>query len=154
MLEVGHRRPAHLRLDVVPRRPLAVDGGHRLRLRVAGVRVVVAPAVREVDAADEGDGLALGIGGPEHDELLMVRTARPDALVEQHHRAGVVRAVADVLVLPLVHPDLVEVRAPHQPADQHPALGGAAEQVGEPDGAASLRIVGRRAPRRRRRASR
>ena len=51
----GHRRPADLRLHVVPRRTVTVAAGHPHRLRVTVVLAVVAPAVAQVDAADERD---------------------------------------------------------------------------------------------------
>ena len=54
-LDVADGRSADGKLYVVPRRPWAVDSGHRLWLRIAQVRCAVAAAVAQVDASKEGD---------------------------------------------------------------------------------------------------
>ena len=61
---------------------------HRLRLRVAGVVLVVAAAVAQVDPAEERD-VELGTAGmAQHEELLVVRAVGPDPHVQQALPAG------------------------------------------------------------------
>ena len=60
--------------------------GHRLGLRVAAVLGVVAAAVAEVDAADEGDVQLGPARVAQDDELLVVRAAEPDPHVQQRTR--------------------------------------------------------------------
>ena len=133
VLQIRDGRPVHLGLDVVPGWALPVHRRHRLRLRVASVVRVVPTAVREVDAAHEGDRLPLRVGRAEHDQLLVVGAAGAHPLVEQYLAPGGVHAVADLLVLLLVHPDLIEVGAPDQATHEHATLRGRAEQVREAD---------------------
>src|SRR5258707_2832748 len=52
-LDVAHGWPADHGLNVVPGRPLSVDGVHPLALRVPSVTCVIAPAVAQVDPAHE-----------------------------------------------------------------------------------------------------
>ena len=123
-------RTAHRELHVVPGRVGPVPGGHLHRLRVAVVSGVVAAAVAQVDPAGEGDvplGRALV---PQHHELLVVRAAAPDPLVEQHLAAGGRDRLAEVAVLRLAVRQDVEVRAPDQPLDHHTALRGLRRRAG------------------------
>ena len=75
-LDVADGGPAHGELHVVPRRPGAVHGGHRLALAIAVVLRPVEAAVTQVDAAGEGDVEIPTAGVTEHDELLMVGPSR------------------------------------------------------------------------------
>jgi hypothetical protein len=128
-LDVADHRPAQRDHHVVPRRPRPVHRGHRLALRIAAVVGVVAAAVAEVDPADERD-VELGPAGvPQHDELLVVRSAGAHPHVQQHLAAGPLDPLAEVLVLLGTERQPVPVRAPDQPAHVHPALGRRAEQV-------------------------
>ncbi len=54
-LDIAHGGPLDGQLHVVPRRGRPVDLGHGLPLRVSVVPAVVAPAVTQVDAPQEGD---------------------------------------------------------------------------------------------------
>ena len=77
----------------------AVGVGEGLGLWIAAVVGVVAPAVAEVDAAEEGDVASRGVGVPDDDELLVVAAHRPDPLVEQYLTAVVVDVLGQVAVL-------------------------------------------------------
>ncbi len=83
---------------------------------------------------------------PDHHQLLVMRTAEPDALVQQHLAACPLDRLAEMLVLLLAVGELVQVRAPHQPLDDDAALGRLAEQL--PDGRAVVAhlLVGVAAP--------
>ncbi len=128
-VERADHRPAHRELHVVPGRCGAVPGGHADRLRVAGVGGVVAAAVAQVDAAGERDVAARVAGPAQHHELLVVRAAAPDPLVEQHLAAGRADRLAEVAVLRLAVGQRVEVGTPDQALDDHAALGGPGEQL-------------------------
>ena len=67
---------------------------------------VVAAAVAQVDAAGERDVALRALRVPQDDELLVVRAAAPDPLVEQHLAAGGSMSLAEVAVL------LLAVRQP------------------------------------------
>ena len=71
-------------LDVVPRRAVAVARRHLHRLRVAEVVLVVAAGVAQVDPARERDVALRGSRMADDHQLLMVRSAEPDPLIEQH----------------------------------------------------------------------
>ena len=122
-------RAADRQLHVVPRRVRAVRGAHAHRLGVTVVGRVVAAAVAQVDAADERDVASRRARVPEHHQLLVVRAAAADPLVEQHLAAGPLDRLAEVLVLLLAEREPVQVRAPHQALDHHAPLGGGAEQI-------------------------
>ena len=100
-----------------------------LRLAVAAMGLVVAARMAQVDAACERD-IAFGCAGvPDHHQLLVVRPAESDPLVQQHLAACPLDRLAEVPVLLLAVGELVQVRAPYQPLDDDAALGRGAEQL-------------------------
>ncbi len=108
-VERADDRALQPQLHVVPRRMLAVALGHLHRLRVAAMRRVVAAGVAQVNAARERD-VALGRAGmPDDDQLLVMRPAEPDALVQQHLTACLFDRVAEMLVLLLAVLELVQM---------------------------------------------
>ena len=98
-LGVPDRGSADRHLDVVPSGPRAVHRGHRKRLRVAAVLDVVAPAVAQVDAADEGDVVLGPVAVAQHHQLLVVRAEAADPHVEQALAARLVDRLAELAVL-------------------------------------------------------
>ena len=90
---------------------------------------VVAAAVAQVDPAGEGDVPLRVVRVAQHYELLVVRSAAADPLVQQHLAAGRLDVVAEAAVLLLAVREPVQVRTPEQPLDDHPALGGGREQL-------------------------
>ena len=81
---------AHLELQVVPRRALAVVLVVELdHLRVTEMTVVVAASVAQVDAPDERD-VARRIRVLRHDQLLVMAAAATYPLVQQHLPTGLV----------------------------------------------------------------
>ena len=137
-------RTADLRHRVVPRRGLAVPVVEGCCLRVAGVGGVVAPAVAQVDAADERDVL-LGSALAAHDEeLLVVRAALAHPLVEQRLAAALVDDPAEVAVLLAVEP--ARVGAPHQRPHLDVARGRVTEQLGDGRPVLGQPLVGVAAP--------
>ena len=83
--------------------------GHLHGLRVAAVIFVIATGVAQVDAAGERD-VALGfVAVPDHHELLVMRPAESDPLVQQHLSARTLDVVAEMLVLLLAVGELVQV---------------------------------------------
>lgn len=70
---------------------------------------VVAAAVAQVDAAGERDVPFRCALVSQHHELLVVRPAAPDPLVEQHLAAGCRDRLAEVAVLRLAVGQHVEV---------------------------------------------
>ena len=82
----------------------------------------------------------------DHHQLLMMRTAEPHPLIQQHLAAGPFDGLAEVLVLFLAVGELVQVRAPHQSLDDDTALGGLAEQLGDGRAAVAHLLVGVTAP--------
>jgi hypothetical protein len=78
-------------------------------LPVAGMFLPVAPAVTQVDSADEGH-IASGAGGvPDDDELLVMRAAQSHTLVEQDLAAGRIDLFSKMAVLPGAEPEPVQV---------------------------------------------
>ena len=71
-LHITDGRSADGQLYVVPRRSRPVRRSHRLDLRVACVRYVVAAAVAQVDAAHVGDVQLGPVMVAQDDELLVV----------------------------------------------------------------------------------
>lgn len=106
-----------------------VAGGHLHRLRVAPVRGVVTPAVAQVDPAGEGDVAFRRPRVPQHHQLLVVRAAPADPLVEQHLAAGGGDRLTQVAVLRLAVGQQVEVGAPDQALDHHAPLRGPREEL-------------------------
>ena len=90
---------------------------------VAAVGLVVAARVAQVDAAGERDIALRCAGVPDHHQLLVVRPAESDALIQQHLAARALDRLAEVPVLLLAVGELVQVRAPHQALDDDAALG-------------------------------
>src|SRR6476469_8481369 len=111
------------------RRVLTVLLGHRLCLTVAPRGLVVAARVAQVDAARERDVSLWGPGVPDHHELLVMRPAESDALIQQHLAARPLDCLSEVPVLLFAVGELVQVRAPYQPFDDDTALGRRAEQL-------------------------
>ena len=107
---------------------------------------VVASRVTQIDAAGECH-VALRLGRmADDDQLLMVRAAEANALIEQHLTAGSLDRLAEMLVLLLAVLELVQVRAPHQALDDDPASGGSAEQLGDRRAGLAQFLVGVAAP--------
>jgi hypothetical protein len=98
----------------VPRWLWPVHARHRLRLRVAPVRCVVAAAVAQVDATEEGD-VQLGplVVAQDH-ELLMVRPPGSHSYVEQALATGGIDLLAQVPVLRVGEGQAVPVRTPKE----------------------------------------
>lgn len=67
-LKVADGRPAHRELHVVPGRAGAVHRRHGLALNVPVVVGPIAPAVAQVDSADERDVESRSPGVAEHDQ--------------------------------------------------------------------------------------
>ena len=107
---------------------LAVLLGHLHRLRVAAVRRVVAAGMTQIDAPGERDVPLRRAGMPDDDQLLVMRPADTDALIQQHLPACAFDRLAEVSVLLLAVGELVQMRPPHQTLDDDTAFGGAAEQ--------------------------
>ena len=116
-LRVTDRGSADRHLDVVPGGPRAVRRGHRESLWIAAVLDVVASAVAQVDAADEGDVVLGPVAVPKHHQLLVVRAEAADAHVEEALATGLVDRLAELAVLLGAKAEAAEVRAPQQPAD-------------------------------------
>src|SRR5215213_4073841 len=78
---------------------------------------IVMTAMAQVDTADEGN-IVLGMTRvPQYDELLMVRTARPDPHIQQAFAACGFNVLAEVAVLLFTELKAVEVRPPKQAPD-------------------------------------
>lgn len=82
----------------------------------------------------------------DHDELLVMRPAEPDPLIEQHLAAGLFDPFAEVLVLLLAVGKLVQMRPPHQPLDDHAAFRRCAEHLGNRRAAVAHLLVRVAAP--------
>ena len=108
--------------------------------------LVVAAGVAEVDAARERDIAFRCVGVPDHHQLLVMRPAEPDALVQQHLAACGFDRLAEVPVLLLAVGELVQVRAPHQSLDDDAALGRRAEQLADRGSVIAHLLVGVPAP--------
>jgi hypothetical protein len=107
--QVAHSRSVDRQLRVMPRRPRPVDRRHRLVLPVTGVLLFIAPAVTQVDAAHEGH-VAFGAGCvPDDHELLVMRAAQSNALVEEDLTAGCVHLLPEVAVLPGAEAEPIQV---------------------------------------------
>jgi hypothetical protein len=86
---------------------------------------LIAPAVTQVDAADKRHITLRACGAPDDDQLLVMRAADPDPLIEKHLAAGCVDLFAKVAVLFGAETKPVEVRTPHQSLDAYtPPSGG------------------------------
>jgi hypothetical protein len=119
----------------------AVDGIEPLGLRVATVGRVVAPPAAQVDPPDERD-VVRPIVGPEHDELLVVRTGAAHPRVQQHLAARVVDDPRQIAMLPLVEAERLRVRPPQEAPDLHPSLGGLPQQLSETRPLRPKKLVG------------
>ena len=129
VLQVVHGGPAHLGLDVMPRRPRPVAAGEIHHLRVAVVLGVVAPAVAQVDPAYERDVAAGGTRMPDHHQLLVMAAGPAGPGVEQHLAAVLVNLPDELGVGFLGLPQRLGLGAPEQAEDLHPPARGAAEYV-------------------------
>ena len=127
-VEGTDRRSLNPQLYVMPWRMLAVLLGHLHRLRIAAVRGVVAARMTQIDAPDERDVSLRFTGMPDHHQLLVMRPADADSLIEQHLPACAFDGLAEVPVLLLAVGELVQMGPPHQTLDDDAAFGGAAEQ--------------------------
>ncbi len=92
---------------------------------------VVAPAVAQVDPADEGDVPRRLLPVLNDDQLLVVRAEPPHPLVEQHLGARLVELRAEPAVRLRVEAHALGVRAPHQPPDLDARPGEVAEHVAD-----------------------
>jgi hypothetical protein len=63
----------------------------------------------QIDAADECDVTRRLVRMPDHDQLLVVRSAYSHPLIEEHLATGSFDRIAEVLVLLLAVSELVEV---------------------------------------------
>jgi hypothetical protein len=79
-------------------------------------------------------------------QSLMVRPAEQHPLVQQHLPARAFDGFGEMAVLFLVELEPVRVRPPHQPLDEHSALGGGAEQCGDRRPVLAQPLVGVAAP--------
>ena len=136
----------HGQLHVMPRRTPSVDRRHRLPLPITGVITVVAPAVAQVDTTDERDVEVRAARMTQHDELLMMGTARPDPHVEQALTAGSHDVLAEMAILLLAERELVQVRAPHQPLHHDASGRRGAQRAGDLDSFLVEDLVGIAAP--------
>ncbi len=82
----------------------------------------------------------------KHHQLLVMRAAETDPLIEQHLATCLLDRVAEVLVLFLAVGERVQVRTPHQPFDDDAPLGGAAEHFGDRGAALAHLLVRIAAP--------
>ena len=126
-LHIADGRSADGELYVVPGRSWPVDSGHRLWLRVAPVRCVVAAAVAQVDATEEGDVELGPVPMAQDDELLVVRPPCPDPHVEQALAAGGIDLLTQVPVLRGGEGQAVPVGAPQETTDIDAASGSVRE---------------------------
>ena len=92
VLDVPDGWAADLNLNAAPRGTGCLSAGERLGLRIAAMVGVVWSAVREVDAAEEGDVVLGSLRMVDDDEFLVVAAERPHTLVKLH----LVADVADV----------------------------------------------------------
>lgn len=127
--DVADRGPAHRELCVVPRRPGAVHRCHGLGLGIAVMLSPVEPAVTEVDSARECDVEIWTTRVTEYDEFLMVRTKRAHAHVAQALTAGRPDLLTEMPILFPAECETVQVGAPDETLDQHPAGGRLAQHV-------------------------
>ena len=67
----------------------------------------------------------------KQDQPLVVRPAEQHPLVQQHLPARPLDGLGEMAVLLLVELQPVRVRPPHQPLDEHAALGRGTEQFGD-----------------------
>ena len=142
-LDVVHRGTGDRCHHVVPGRGGAVLRGHLERLRVAEVACVVAPGVAQVDAADVGDVALRIVAVPDDHQLLVVRTTRPHAHVEQRLGPTRLELPAEQAVLGGVEAQLLRVRAPDQPAYVDTALVGLGQHLDDlAAGLAGEQLVG------------
>jgi hypothetical protein len=86
--QVSDGRALDRDLSVMPGRSFPVHRRHGLALLVAMMVGVIAPAVAQVDATDEGNVAITPSGVADHDELLVMRAAEPDPLVEEDLAPG------------------------------------------------------------------
>ena len=125
--DVADGRSPELNLNVVPGRSVTVPGVEIDRLRVAFVTGVVPAAVAQVDPADEGDVVVGPRRATDDDELLMMASTTPDALVEKNLAARFVDLADELGVLLLAEMRLSWVRAPQETAH----VDAATREVGE-----------------------
>ena len=99
-LDVVDRRAGDRSLEIVPGRRVAVLLCHGVqRLRVTAVVAVVATRVAQVDPADVRDVATRVFAVPNHDELLVVRSAGPHAHVEDRLGTTLLQGAAETEVL-------------------------------------------------------
>jgi hypothetical protein len=86
--QVSDGRTLDRDLSVMPGRPFAVHRRHGLTLLVAMMVGVIAPAVAQVDATNEGNVAVTVSWVADHDELLVMGAAKPHTLVEKDFAPG------------------------------------------------------------------
>jgi hypothetical protein len=119
--QVPDGRPLDRQLSVMPWRSVPVHGRHRLALAVAVMVGVVAPAVAEVDPANEGNVALRAHRVADDDELLMMRPAKSYALVEEDLGSGFVALLSEMPVLFGAEAEPIQVGPPEQSLDDDTA---------------------------------
>jgi hypothetical protein len=117
-VDVEDRGALQLRLEVAPGRAEAVAGVDPDGVGVADVLRVIAPAARQVDAAQKRDAAAGILWEMDDQELLVVAAEPAHSLVGDQLPAGTVYQSAEHAVRVLVEPDQRRVRPPQQPPDR------------------------------------
>lgn len=80
---------------------------------------IVMTAVAQVDATDVGSVEMRPARMTDHDQLLMVRAARPHPHIEQATTSGPVDLFPEMAVFRLGEPESVEVRTPYEAAHEN-----------------------------------
>ena len=112
--QIPDRRAVDLQLDVVPRRSWSVAGIELDRLLVTLMRLVVPPAVAEIDAAGEGDILIRRVRMAGDEQLLVMAAVAAHPLVEQHLTAGLVHRLDEMKVRLLAEVSFVGMGTPDE----------------------------------------
>jgi hypothetical protein len=126
-LKVANGRTVDRKLGVMPGRGSPIHRRHRLTLRIAGMILVVAPAVTQIDAPDESN-VSCGPSCVANDyKLLVVGAAEPDTLVKKDLAPSRVQLFPEVTVLRGAEAQPVQVGPPEQPFDDYAAACGGGE---------------------------
>jgi hypothetical protein len=124
-IEISDGWSVDLQLHVVPRGAGAVPLVELDGLEVSAVPVVISATMAEVDPPDKCDIMFAVARVADDDELLVVRTASPHSLIEQHFPARLSDLDGETSVLFRAEGESVAVRTPEEPAD----VGAAPAQV-------------------------
>src|SRR5438309_233324 len=108
--------------------------------------LVVAPAVAQVDPADERHVLFGVVAVLDDEQLLVVRAEAADPLVEQRFRTGLVELDAEPLVLLRAERRVVGVRPPQQAADLDAPTSEVAQQLADARSVRQQALVGVSSP--------